>query len=73
MKPKMEIRIWGGSPLIGKTVEQIDQKFNVKITKVARGIEATNPDENLKIEASDYISYRGEPKACLNLLKSSAK
>ena len=69
----MEIRIWEGSGLVGKTVEQIDKEFGIEIIKVARGEEASNPGKNLKIEPADYISYVGNSDACLKLFKKSAK
>lgn len=73
MTSKMEIRIWEGSPLIGRSVKKIDNEFGVKVLKVARGQEAANPKGNLKIEAADYITYVGDPANCLRVLEKSVK
>ncbi len=72
MKPCMELRIWEKSSLIGKKISNINSTFNVSIIKVARGKEASNPKDDLIIEAADYISFIGNSEDCLNLLKESA-
>lgn len=73
MKPNFTIRIWKDSSLVGRTIRDISKKFNVIIIKVARGSEATNPSGDLTINEADYITYKGEDKACLELLKNSAQ
>ena len=72
MNPKMEIRIWEKSKLIGKSIKDISKEYDVEIIKVARGENATNPDENLIINEADYITYQGDSSSCLKLLKESS-
>lgn len=69
----MEIRVWGGSELIGKSVGEISSLFGVNIIKVSRGEDASNPDPELKIFEADYIRYVGESDSCLRLLNKSVK
>jgi len=71
MKTKMVTRVWEDSPLIGEKVKDINQNFDVTITKVARGSEATNPSGELKIREADYISFVAENEPCLKLLKNT--
>lgn len=71
MKSKMEIRIWEGSPLIGKDINSINDEFNIKIIKVSRGQEATNPKGDLIIEEADYIRYIGDSSDCINVINKS--
>ena len=67
----MQIRLWKGSPLIGKTVGEIIKDYGVTVIKVARGREATNPPPDLVLKEADYISYVGQSKECLDILKLS--
>ncbi len=64
-------RIWKGSLLIGKKVKYINQKFNVVISKVSRGSQASD-NKDLIIEEADYITFSGDSNSCLDLLKETA-
>lgn len=72
MEPTIELRIWEKSSLIGKTKGEIDKDLGVSIIKVARGTKATNPSENLIIEAADYVTFIGNEEACAKMLDKSA-
>ncbi len=51
------IKIWEGSPIIGKTIEEIRTNFNIDIKKVTRGELARNPPGSVVIKSNDYISF----------------
>ena len=72
IEPKMELRVWEGSPLIGKTIAEIDKRFQVKVFKITRGEQARNPPQTIHIESGDYISIVGNKKQCLEVLSESA-
>ena len=70
MAVSMEVRIWKGSPLIKKRVVYIEEEFNITITKVGRGINASDNKEII-IEEADYISFNGTNDNCLKLVKAT--
>jgi len=70
--PQLEIRIWKDSSIIGKTVEEISNEFNVEMIKVARGAIATEPPgKKLRILEADYITFQGKNTECVKLLRAS--
>lgn len=71
MKHQMEIRIWKGSPLIDKSIEQVEKEYGVEIIKVTRGDNATKPNLEFRLVESDYIRYRGECLNCLEVLRKT--
>jgi len=67
----METRVWGGSPLIGKRKDEIEKQFHVEVIKVSRGLDATNPPDELILQEADYITYIGKSADCIKVLRSS--
>ncbi len=66
----MEVRIWKGSLLVKKRVEYIEEEFDVTVTKVGRGINASD-NKNLILEEGDYITFNGSNDACLKVVKAT--
>lgn len=66
---KMEIRIYEGSPVAGKTVEQVKKEFDINILKATRGKESRNPSTSLILDEADYIYFVGEPEKCLEFIR----
>jgi len=70
MKTEITMRIWRYSPLIGKRVKDINKEFNIIITKVARGLNASSSNQ-IKVEEADYITVVGNNKQCIKIAKST--
>ena len=66
----MEVRIWKGSLLVDKRVEYVEEEFGVIVTKVGRGVQASDNKEVI-LEEADYITFNGGNDNCLKLVKAT--
>ncbi len=67
---KIEFRIWENSSLIGKRVSFLCNKFNVTISKISRGTQASD-NQNIILDEADYICVEGTPQALALIVESS--
>lgn len=66
----MEVRIWKGSLLVKKRVKYVEEAYEVTVTKVGRGINASDSKEII-LEEADYITFNGSNDACLRVVKAT--
>ena len=70
MKILIELPVNFGSPLIGKTLEEIENQYEIEIISVnRRGYSFTCKED--KMEARDYPTISGGMKNCIEFAKAA--